>query len=87
MPIFVFLLTLGLAALTAGFWVAFDVRGAARSLERYSARNAELRAQAQGRLGPPDRVASAVFFRILAGVVGAAGSVLTLLSTALLAGA
>ncbi|MEV7615134.1 hypothetical protein [Streptomyces sp. NPDC089799] len=83
MSVLTLLLPLGAVGFVCGGWVALSIRGAARSLEQYAARNAELRAHAQGRLDPPDRVASAVFFRTVGAVLSAAGAVLLLASPAI----
>ncbi|MFG2233158.1 hypothetical protein ACGFNX_24635 [Streptomyces sp. NPDC048723] len=50
-----------LTLFAAGSWVALNIRGAAASLERRAAANAELAMHPRGDLGPPRRVASAGF--------------------------
>ncbi len=78
MPFPVFLLVFGLTAAVSGGWVAFDVRGASKALERYQERNHELRTAAVGDFAPPTRWITAVGYRVLGGVIGVGGLVLTL---------
>lgn len=74
----VFLLLLGLPAVVAGGWLALDVRKASATLERYQARNHELRTAAVGDFAPPTKWITAVGWRFVGGAVCAAGLVLTL---------
>lgn len=76
----VLLLVLGVTATLAGGWVAFDVRGAAGSLERWQERNHELRARATGSFAPPDRWITATGYRLMGALVSLCGLVLLLLS-------
>ncbi|MFF4449001.1 hypothetical protein [Streptomyces sp. NPDC001502] len=76
MSIGAFLLTFGLTALAGGGWVALNLRGSAASLERRAAADAELRMQAQGRLGPAPLHMSRGLYRTLGTVIALAGSVL-----------
>ncbi|MEV8533294.1 hypothetical protein [Streptomyces sp. NPDC051211] len=85
MPVGILLLVLGLTGLAGGGWVALNIRGAAVSLNQRQERNIELRAHAQGRLDPPAAWFGVTGFRVLAAVVAAAGSVLALLSFAVIA--
>ncbi|MFJ4777487.1 hypothetical protein [Streptomyces sp. NPDC088762] len=78
MSIGVFLLAFGLSATVLGGSVALNVRGAAASLERRAAANAELRRHARGILDPAQRVASAGVYRFLGTAVALAGSLLAL---------
>lgn len=72
------LLTVGLTLFAAGSWVALNIRGAAASLERRAAANAELSMHARGDLGPARRVASAGFYRLVGTVIALCGTVFTL---------
>ncbi|MGW7441554.1 hypothetical protein [Streptomyces sp. NPDC054849] len=72
------LLTVGLPLYAAGTWVALNIRGAAASLERRAAANAELSMHARGDLGPARRVASAGFYRFVGTVIALCGTVFTL---------
>ncbi|MFD3695210.1 hypothetical protein ACFWUZ_03485 [Streptomyces sp. NPDC058646] len=84
MDIGIFLLTLGLAGAVPGGWLALNVRGSAASLARWGNRNAEMRMQARGELGPPQRQLSAGLYRFLGTAMALAGSVLALAGLAAL---
>ncbi|MER5807261.1 hypothetical protein ABT143_03530 [Streptomyces sp. NPDC002033] len=79
-----FLLLFGLAGAVSGGWFALNIRGAAAAYEAYSAKNAELRAHAAGRLDVPPNIWTAKVARILGTVVGLCGAVLVLASIALI---
>lgn len=79
LPVSVFLLLLGLAAVVPGGWLALDVRGASAALERYQARNHELRTAAVGDFTPPTKWVTAVGWRFVGGAVCAGGLVLMLI--------
>ncbi|WP_328786148.1 hypothetical protein [Streptomyces sp. NBC_00273] len=72
------LLIVGLTLFAAGSWVALNIRGAAASLERRAAANAELAMHARGDLGPPRRVASAGSYRLVGTLIALCGIVFTL---------
>jgi hypothetical protein len=84
-PVFVyFLFVFSLSAAVAGGWLALDVRGSAAAFEAYSARNAELRAHAAGRLDVPVNVWTARVARVLGTILGVFGALLALASLALI---
>ncbi|MFF7773531.1 hypothetical protein ACFZCG_03815 [Streptomyces tanashiensis] len=66
---FLLLLTFFLTAGVAGLCLALNAKDCAVRLEQRQLRNLELRAQARGQLGPPDRVATAFGFRVAGGLV------------------
>jgi hypothetical protein len=78
MPLSVFLLLFGLTAAVGGGWVACDVRGASKSLERFQERNHELRTAAVGNFTPPAKWITALGYRVLGGAICVCGLVLAL---------
>ncbi|MFD7033770.1 hypothetical protein ACFWAR_37645 [Streptomyces sp. NPDC059917] len=72
------LLAVGPVALVTGATVALNVRGSADGLERRATGNQQRAMHARGELGPPERVASAQFYRYLAALIAFGGLVLTL---------
>ncbi|MFJ6795532.1 hypothetical protein [Streptomyces sp. NPDC091268] len=80
MSVGAFLLAIGLPFAIGGGWLALNVRGAAASLERWSAANAALRMQAQGDLGPARTYMSAGVCRAFGAVIGAASTLMVLVA-------
>ncbi|MEV6191775.1 hypothetical protein AB0M19_05170 [Streptomyces sp. NPDC051920] len=78
MPVWLFLLALGLVSLTAGGWVALNIRGAATAMEASQQRGHDLRAAATGDFSPPVRWVTAAGFRAFGAAIGLAGLVLFL---------
>ncbi|MFI0965290.1 hypothetical protein ACH4S8_28415 [Streptomyces sp. NPDC021080] len=78
MPVWLFLMVLGLAALVAGGWVALDIRGAAAAMVASQQRGHDLRAAATGDFSPPVRWVTAFGFRAFGAAIGLAGLVLFL---------
>ncbi|MFK0202141.1 hypothetical protein [Streptomyces lavendulae] len=79
-----FLLLFGLSGAVAGGWLALNIRGSATAYEAYSARNAELRAHAAGRLEVPPNVWTTKVARAMGTIVGLSGALLTLACVALI---
>ncbi|MGD1219741.1 MULTISPECIES: hypothetical protein [Streptomyces] len=82
MPVPLFLMVLGITAMTGGGWLAFDIRGASAAMEAYQQRNHELRAAAAGTFDPPDKWITARGFRAVGAVVGLCGVFLALAGVA-----
>ncbi|MGW1063201.1 hypothetical protein ACWD4F_01575 [Streptomyces aureus] len=78
MPVWLFLMVLGVPAVARGGWMAFNIRGAATAMETSQQRGHDLRAATTGDFSPPVRWISAFGFRALGAVIGLGGLVLFL---------
>ncbi|MCX5005769.1 hypothetical protein OHB05_24610 [Streptomyces sp. NBC_00638] len=82
MPVWLFLMLLGLAPVVAGGWIAFNMRGAADAIKAFLRRGHEMRALAAGDFTPSFNWVEAVGVRAYAAAMGVAGFVLVLAGAA-----
>ncbi|OIJ67448.1 hypothetical protein [Streptomyces mangrovisoli] len=73
MPVWLFLILLGLPAVTAGAWVAFDVRGSAAAIDGFRRRTREARPLTLGDLHPAPHWSEGMNFRWVAAFVAVCG--------------